>query len=140
MLNKGVIVRKLTLSFVLCLGLTAWARPDAVIADEKISDPELAEIRISVTDYGEPTFAPYQMKITVLCKDNRVSKTTVVPKWIPTRPAQAICAWGSHTYDSSSKKLSVTFSEAAMVVGDAPCETAPPKSMDIKKVCARWNK
>ena len=111
-----------------------------MIANEKVSDPDLAEIRISVTDYGEPVFAPYQMKITVLCKDNRMSKTATFPKWTLARPAQAICAWGSHNYDSSSKTLFVTIGEAAMVVGDAPCETAPPKSIDIKKVCARWNK
>ena len=133
-------MKKMSLCLVLFLGFSVWAQPDAVIANERISDPDLAELRISVTDFGEPVFAPLQMKIMVLCKDNRVSKTAALPKWTTARSAQAICAWGSHAYDQATKTLSLTFSEAAMVVGDAPCETAPPKSIDIKKVCARWNK
>jgi hypothetical protein len=128
------------LLFCLSAGFSAYAQADAVIADEIVQDAELGDVKILVKDIGHPVYAPLQLYVSVLCKDNRVSKTAAVPKWEPARRTQAICAWGGHNYDASAKKLVINFSDAAIVVGDAPCEAQPPKSIDLRKACARWNK
>lgn len=138
--SEGVTVHKYILSILLLSGISVWAQADANIVNETISDADLAEIRVVVTDIGEPVYAPLQLKISVLCKDNRVNKNGPAPRWTLAREAQAICAFGSHAYNADRKVLALKFSEAAIVVGDAPCEPQPAKSIDIKKACARWNK
>lgn len=133
-------MRAILVSIMLLSVGTAWAQADAVMVNETITDSDLAEIKISVTDIGHPVFAPLQLKITVLCKDNRVNHAGPAPKPVNALPQQAICAWGTHAYSTDKKMLAIKFSEAAIVVGDSPCEAQPSKGLNIKKICARWNR
>ncbi len=132
-------MRSILLSVFIVAGIPVWAQGSPVLVSETIVDSDLAEMKISVTDINEPSYAPLQLKITVLCKDNRVNQNGKAPKVMNAIPQQAICAWGTHAYSAEKKVLAVKFSEAAIVVGDAPCEAQPTRAINIKKICARWN-
>lgn len=133
-------MRSIISSILMVAGVSAWAQADAVMVNDTVSDADLAEIRITVKDIGEPSYAPLQLKVMVLCKDNRTNHYGNAPKWTAALAGRPICAWGTHAYNLDKKILALTFSEAAIVVGDAPCETQPAKPLDLKKICERWNK
>ena len=123
-------------TFAFLTGFAHAASP--IIANERVMDGDIAEIRVKVTDVGESA-NPLSVEVSILCIDKRASKTPTVPKWTYIVD-RTVCAWGGKEYDTATKELTLQVSVAKLMVGDTPCEPLPAKTFDLKKYCARWNK
>lgn len=129
-------MNKFFLRILILLALPVQARD--LIANETYTAGELAVVKVKVKDLGEPVYEPLVLTITVLCKDNRLSKTSAVPRWLTVKD-DSICAWGGQRFDAAKNQIVFRASKAEMVIGDAPCTAQNPRSLDLKKICAPWN-
>ena len=129
-------MKKVLLQILIFLALPVQA--GGLIANETYSAGELALVKVSVKDVGEPVYEPLVLTISVLCKDNRLSKTSAAPRWIIAKD-DSICAWGGQRFDSEKNQIIFRADKAEMIVGDAPCTAQKPRALDLKKICAPWN-
>lgn len=120
----------------LFFGLNLWAASPSKTLD--VVDPVWGKFTIKVEDAGQPVQEPIRMDLSVLCKDQRVTPTSVVPKREELLNHDRICAFDSFSYDREKKILILQFSTSETENDEAKCKKHWKQTFELKKICAPW--
>ncbi len=120
---------KYILSFTMVLfALSAHAASSKSEGQTLISDAELGEFIISVTDVGEPVYQPLLYTLSVHCRGDKQTRELKRVK---------ICKFREHSFDQNSKALEVRYTIVDEdAVGDEICTHKKISRFNLKKECA----
>lgn len=126
------------LSYIMFLP-AAYAKTPVIFSDV-LEDGDVARVEFKVLDVEEPVFTPYRLNVTVKCVDRRSHKNSVHPRVQTVIQNVALCSYRPHLYNSGSKTITLQYSVAQTLLGEASCNDHIEQDINLAEVCEVWQK
>jgi hypothetical protein len=104
----------------------------------EVVDPTWGAFTIKLEKTDGPVQNRIQLDVSVVCKDQRKSPTSVTPKEEELLDHDHICSFDRYNFDKEQKVMTLAFTVSKTVDDEAKCIDRMVQTFDLKKVCEAW--